>query len=63
VKLRESVRALVLDENDRVLLLRFDWDGLDVPGGLWASPGGGVEPGERRPAAGRARAGDPVVDP
>jgi 8-oxo-dGTP pyrophosphatase MutT (NUDIX family) len=43
VKLRESVRALVLDENGSVLLVRFDWDGLDVRGGFWANPGGGIE--------------------
>jgi 8-oxo-dGTP pyrophosphatase MutT (NUDIX family) len=48
VKLRESVRALILDENQSILLLRFDWDGLDVPGGFWANPGGGIEPGESR---------------
>lgn len=46
MKLRESVRALILDENDSVLLVRFDWDGLDVPGGFWANPGGGIEHGE-----------------
>ncbi|MGN6331906.1 MAG: NUDIX domain-containing protein [Motilibacteraceae bacterium] len=28
--------------------MRFDWDGLDVPGGFWANPGGGMEPGESR---------------
>ena len=48
VKLRESVRALVLDEDDSVLLVRFDWEGLDVPGGFWANPGGGLEAGESR---------------
>jgi 8-oxo-dGTP diphosphatase len=51
VKLRESVRALILDENDATLLLRFDWDGLDVPGGFWANPGGGMEDGESRTEA------------
>ena len=44
-KLRRAVRALVLDEGDRLLLC-----GLAVPeppGTLvWAAPGGGVEPGE-----------------
>jgi ADP-ribose pyrophosphatase YjhB (NUDIX family) len=37
-RLRDAVRALVLDESDRVLLVRFEfprWDG-------WATPGGGV---------------------
>jgi len=51
VDLRESVRALILDENDQVLLVRFDWDGLDVPGGFWANPGGGIELGEGREEA------------
>jgi 8-oxo-dGTP diphosphatase len=46
--LRESVRALILDENDSVLLVRFDWNGLELPGGFWANPGGGIEPGESR---------------
>ena len=36
----------MLDENDHVLLVHFDWDGLDLPGGFWACPGGGVDPGE-----------------
>ncbi len=48
MKLRESVRALILDENDSVLLVRFDWEGLDLPGGFWANPGGGIERGESR---------------
>ena len=51
MRLRESVRALVLDPDNCVLLVRFDWDGLDVDGGFWANPGGGVEPGETRLAA------------
>jgi ADP-ribose pyrophosphatase YjhB (NUDIX family) len=40
--LREGVRAVVLDDNDRILLVHFqfpDWT-------LWATPGGGVEAGE-----------------
>lgn len=51
MKLRESVRALILDENDSVLLVRFDWDGLDPPGGFWANPGGGIEHEESRTEA------------
>ncbi|WP_158607454.1 NUDIX hydrolase [Flexivirga caeni] len=46
--LRESVRALVLDPDDSVLLVHFDWPGLGISGGFWATPGGGVEPGETR---------------
>lgn len=51
MRLRESVRALIVDPRDRVLLVRFDWHGLEPPGGFWANPGGGVEPGETRLAA------------
>ena len=40
---REAVRALVLDARDRVLLVQF----RDSVGQVWwATPGGGVEPGE-----------------
>lgn len=42
MRLRESVRAHILDEQDSTLLVRFDWAGLEVPGGIWANPGGGV---------------------
>ncbi|GAA2359586.1 hypothetical protein Cme02nite_36170 [Catellatospora methionotrophica] len=46
-RLRAGVRALVLDEQDRVLLCRFTFDKLDQgPIVVWATPGGGVEPGE-----------------
>ena len=48
MKLRESVRAVILDENDSVLLVRFDGDAFGIPGGFWANPGGGVEAGESR---------------
>lgn len=46
---RTSVRALVLDEDDQILLCRFDFPHPAVPDGtqvVWAAPGGGVEPGE-----------------
>ena len=44
-RLRDAVRALVLDESDRVLLRA-----LRVPlvGVGWATPGGGVNPLETR---------------
>jgi 8-oxo-dGTP pyrophosphatase MutT (NUDIX family) len=50
VKLRHSVRALILDEDDRVLLCRF---AIPEPAGtvVWAAPGGGIEPGETPLAA------------
>jgi 8-oxo-dGTP diphosphatase len=44
--LRQAVRALVLDPDGRTLLTRFDFP-PDFPETIvWASPGGGVEPGE-----------------
>lgn len=42
LRLRDAVRAVVIDPRDRVLLVRFEfahWIG-------WATPGGGVDPGE-----------------
>jgi G:T/U-mismatch repair DNA glycosylase/8-oxo-dGTP pyrophosphatase MutT (NUDIX family) len=42
--LRRAVRALVLDPADRVLLVQFRF-------GVWAPPGGGVDPGESDAAA------------
>jgi 8-oxo-dGTP pyrophosphatase MutT (NUDIX family) len=42
LRIREAVRALVIDPDDRVLLVRFEFpDGI-----VWASPGGGMEPDE-----------------
>ena len=38
---RDSARALVLDPDDRTLLVRFDFPPLP-----WTPPGGGLEPGE-----------------
>ncbi|HET9242012.1 MAG TPA: NUDIX domain-containing protein [Gaiella sp.] len=42
MRLREGVRALVVDDRDRVVLVRFDFPDRTV----WAAPGGGVEEGE-----------------
>ncbi|MGW9026818.1 NUDIX hydrolase [Streptomyces sp. NPDC055722] len=39
--LREAARAILLDPDGRVLLLRYDENG-----GFWATPGGSLEPGE-----------------
>jgi len=47
LRLRDAVRAVVVDPEDRVLLVRFefpDWVG-------WATPGGGLDPGETDEAA------------
>lgn len=50
VNLRHSVRAVVLDEDDRILLCRH---AIPEPAGtvVWAAPGGGIEPGETPLAA------------
>jgi 8-oxo-dGTP diphosphatase len=44
VVVREGVRALMLDPDDRLLLVRF----VNPESGeeFWATPGGGVDPGE-----------------
>ena len=52
--LRTSARAIILDEDDRVLLCRFVFPHPAVPNGaqvVWAAPGGGIEPGEDRLSA------------
>ncbi len=46
-RIRQGARGVVLDELDNVLLVHFDWDGLDIPDGFWACPGGGIEDGEQ----------------
>lgn len=44
VMLRHAVRALVLDDERRLLMCRFTFP---EPGKVvWAAPGGGIEPGE-----------------
>jgi 8-oxo-dGTP diphosphatase len=47
LRLRHSVRALIVDEVDRVLLCRWDIAGKPV----WGTPGGGIEEGESHLAA------------
>lgn len=44
--LRHSVRALILDPADHVLLVNLNWEGLEFADGLWITPGGGIEVGE-----------------
>jgi len=49
--LRRSARALILDEDDRILLCRFVFPHPAVPEqakAVWAAPGGGIEAGEDR---------------
>jgi 8-oxo-dGTP pyrophosphatase MutT (NUDIX family) len=42
--LRPAARALVLDPNDRVLLVRYV--NPDTGGHFWTTPGGGIKPAE-----------------
>ncbi|MFI7396215.1 NUDIX hydrolase [Streptomyces tendae] len=44
--LREAARAVILDADQRVLLLRYEEND-----GFWATPGGSLEPGEDYPTA------------
>jgi 8-oxo-dGTP diphosphatase len=54
VNLRHAVRAIILDEDDRILLCRFAFPHPTTRGPgthgpttvVWAAPGGGVEAGE-----------------
>jgi 8-oxo-dGTP diphosphatase len=41
-RIRSAVRALIVDPDERVLLVRFEFP----DGTVWALPGGGVEPDE-----------------
>lgn len=43
LRIRQAVRAVVLDPEDRVLLVRFEFP---TTGTKWALPGGGIEAGE-----------------
>jgi 8-oxo-dGTP pyrophosphatase MutT (NUDIX family) len=52
---RIGVRALLLDPNDRVLLVRFTF-----PPQPWCGPGGGLEPGESDEEALRRELGEEV---
>jgi len=42
LRLRRATRAIVVDEAERILLVRFDFGDRLV----WATPGGGIEEGE-----------------
>ncbi|MDQ3065563.1 MAG: NUDIX domain-containing protein [Actinomycetota bacterium] len=42
MRLREGARAVIFDQADRILLVRFTFPDLS----LWATPGGGLDPGE-----------------
>jgi 8-oxo-dGTP diphosphatase len=42
LRIRAAARAVVLDPDDRILLVRFEFPTRTI----WATPGGGIEPGE-----------------
>ena len=42
LRIRPSARAVIIDPEGRVLLVRFEFP----RGTVWATPGGGQEPGE-----------------
>jgi 8-oxo-dGTP pyrophosphatase MutT (NUDIX family) len=46
-RLRPASRAVVVDNDRRVLLVHFDFGAIaELPNGLWACPGGGIEQAE-----------------
>jgi 8-oxo-dGTP diphosphatase len=54
VRIRPAARAVVLDPADRILLVRFEFPRASV----WATPGGGVDPGETHEDAIRRELGE-----
>ncbi len=46
LRIRPAARAIVMDTDHRVLLVHFDFGPDNLPTGLWACPGGGIDPGE-----------------
>ena len=46
MRLRPTVRVLLLDPHDRILLMRGRLPGSEPGPGAWFTVGGGVEPGE-----------------
>jgi len=54
VRQRRAARVVLLDETDRVLLIRFEIRRQDGAVAFWATPGGGLE-GDEEPLAGARR--------
>lgn len=65
MKIRQAVRAVVFDPDDRTALVHFDFGKYTV----WATPGGGINPGEsdedalRRELAEELGLEDPAIGP
>lgn len=65
LRIREAVRAIVVDPDQRVLLVRWQFPDLHV----WGTPGGGMDPGEdvasalRRELHEELGLDDPVIGP
>lgn len=54
IRQRQAARVVLLDEQDRVLLIRFELARRDGRVVFWATPGGGLE-GDENPRAGARR--------
>ena len=46
MNIRNSARAFILNENNEILLQKFEFSFTGVLKILWVTPGGGVEEGE-----------------
>ena len=46
LRIRQGARAVILDRDHNILLAHFDFVDEEKPTGLWACPGGGIDPGE-----------------
>jgi 8-oxo-dGTP pyrophosphatase MutT (NUDIX family) len=46
IHVRHAARILVIDRDDRILLIKAWYDGIGIDTHIWIAPGGGVEPGK-----------------
>jgi 8-oxo-dGTP diphosphatase len=46
LRIRQGARAIIIDPDHNLLLAHFDFVDVELPTGLWACPGGGIDPGE-----------------
>lgn len=71
LRIRQGARAVLVDTEWSILLVHFDFYRDDLPTGLWACPGGGVDEGETLESAVRRelleetglRFDDPIGEP